>query len=678
MREKHRFQILSIICLFLIFIYCRPAYAAKTNLRVAINCSLPPFQFINEKGKPDGMHIEILDIIAKRNNFDIQYIPMETKSECLDALDSGQVDMVVGVIMDKNSPYYSQCTNEISSSSLCLIAPNKTAEYINSGKGNYKYSISYEYGTADYLFISFINASKYIAVANQNQVYNTCIQGDADAMIGIKSSLLYQLKQAGLEDDYSIVYNYMATVKYSILVQKGDEELKRLLNNEIAALHASSSYQNIYNKWMVSEQSMNINIIIKRVVYISIAVIIGVIIYTIFSWQINALLKKQVAEKTQKLQEINKELQLRIRQIENESTLRNLIIENSHSGMILIDKNYLITLANSSACALSGQASIPVGEKIQNVSVFRELLNGRINDIFCDNYCMTNEIVPIVTDGEQKEYRLNINQTMKDGCVSGALLTVEDVTKEEREKRELFEKEKNKALNRIIAGIAHEIKNPLMSIRTFATLIGTKGDDKEFQESFYQFVPGEVDRINKLIESLINYAKPVAKEMECVDVKAIINDCMYLTRPVVKRGIIGIQTEIGDNLIIKVNKDQVKQVLINIFMNGIESMEKKIKTSDNIGKDKLTMRVSAWAEDEYVFISIADEGMGMNTKELRNCTDPFFTTKAAGTGLGLALSKVFIKENKGELFIESMEMEYTKVIIRFRRYCTNESEGFDN
>lgn len=571
--------------------------------------------------------------------------------------------------MDKNSEYYSQFTNEISSSSLCLIAPDKTAEYINSGEGNYKYSISYEYGTADYLFISFLNASKYIAVANQNQVYNTHIEGDTDAMIGIKSSLLYKLKQAGLEDDYTIIYNYMATVKYTIVVQKGDSELKRLLNSEIAALHASSSYQDIYKKWMISEQSLDNNEIVKKVMYISIAIIIGVIVYTIFSWQINAILKRQVAEKTQKMQEINEELQLRIRQIEDESTLRNLIIENSHSGMILVDKNHFITLANSSACALSGQTVIPVGEKIQNVRIFRELLKDRINDIFQDNYCLTNEIIPSATDqGEQKNYRLNINQTMEDGRINGALVTVEDVTKEERKKRELFEKEKNKSLNRIIAGIAHEIKNPLMSIRTFATLIGTRGDDKEVQESFCRFVPGEVDRINKLIESLINYAKPTMKEMEWVDVKAIIDDCIYLTHPVVKKGSIVIKKDIADNLTIKINKDQIKQVLINIFMNGIESMEKKIKSLADIGKDKLTMAISALAEDEYVFISITDEGMGMNEKELKSCTDPFFTTKAAGTGLGLALSKVFIKENKGELHIESLEKEYTRIVIRFRRY----------
>lgn len=660
-------------------LYCRPAQAVTTSLRVALNCNLPPFQFINDEGEPDGMHVEMLNTIAQRNDFDIQYIPMETKQECLDALESGQVDMILGVTMDRDSPYYYQFTDEISSSSLCMIAPNKIAEEISSTNNKYNYSIAYEYGTANYSYMSFIKASKYIAVGNQTQVFETHISGKADIMIGIKNSLLYQIKQASLEKDYTIVYNYMTTVKYTIIVQKGDNELKRILNSELVSMHASSLYQDIYDKWIVNERSLDFSKLIKKVMYISIIAVIVVMVYVVFSWEINRLLKKQVAEKTQKLQETNVELQMRIRQVENESTLRNLIIENSHTGMILVDENHTITLANTSACFLCGQTTIPMGEKIKDVGLFHELLEDKIDMAFKDDGSLSNEIVTLTgDDGEQKKYRLNISHTMRDEDINGVLVTIEDVTDEERHKRELFEKEKNKALNRIIAGIAHEIKNPLMSIRTFATLIGTQGEDREFQESFCKFVPGEVDRINKLIESLINYAKPAMQEMECVDVKAIISDCMYLTRPVVKTGSIEIYEDIEDNINIKANKDQIKQVLINIFMNAIESMEKKLKFLSGGGHKQLSMKISARDMGGQVVISITDEGVGMNAKELRSCTEPFFTTKAAGTGLGLALSKVFVKENKGELSIESEETKYTRIVMKFRRYWANESKGFDN
>ena len=674
MRNKFRCLFLVSIFLTLMFFYCRPAKAVTTNLRVALNCNLPAFQFINDKGKPDGMHVEILNTIADRKGFNIQYIPMETKQECLDALDSGEVDMILGAMMDKDSPYYYQFTDEISSSSLCLIAPNKIAQRISSGDNRYDYSISYEYGTVNYTYMSFIKAVKYIAVGNQTEVLEAQVSGETDAMIGIKNSLLYQLRQAGLMKDYTIVYNYMDTVKYAIIVRKGDTDLKRTLNSEIVSIHASSLYQDIYNKWIVNEQYLDISKLIKKVVFISIILVIGAMVYIIFSWEINRLLKKQVAEKTQKLQEANAQLQMKIQQIQNESTLRNLIIENSHTGMILVDENHTITLVNSSACFLCGLATIPAGEKVENVRLFHEILKDKIDMVFSDNCSMGNEIVTLTgDDGEKRKYRLNISQTVRDGDINDVLVMIEDVTEEERRKRELFEKEKTKSLNRIIAGIAHEIKNPLMSIRTFAALIGTKAGDREFQESFCKFVPGEVDRINRLIESLINYAKPVIREMECVDVKAIISECMYLTRPVIKKGSIVIHEDIEDNLHIKANKDQIKQVLINIIMNAIESMEKKIKSMSGEDHRKLSMNISARDVEGQVVISITDEGVGMNAKELRSCTDPFFTTKVSGTGLGLALSKVFVKENKGELSIESEETKYTRIVMKLRRHKTDES-----
>ncbi|MEG1389801.1 MAG: hypothetical protein RSD07_05500, partial [Angelakisella sp.] len=84
-------------------------------------------------------------------------------------------------------------------------------------------------------------------------------------------------------------------------------------------------------------------------------------------------------------------------------------------------------------------------------------------------------------------------------------------------------------------------------------------------------------RINKLVESLINYAKPVKGETEVIDINALVNECMYLTHAITQKGFVRIDTEIGDGLTIWGDKTQLKQVLVNIIINGIESMEKKIK-----------------------------------------------------------------------------------------------------
>ncbi|MEM1485041.1 transporter substrate-binding domain-containing protein [Oscillospiraceae bacterium PP1C4] len=666
--NKKLFRICFCLLSIVFLTSASPVHAVTTKLKVALNCNMPPYQFVDKDGHCAGMHIDILDAIAEDKGLVIEYIPMEKTSNCTAALDKGEVDLVLGIVIDPNSKYTGQFTQEISSSTLCMIAPNSFIEK-NDIQRNLKNGIAvFEYGTASYSLISKLGASMCLAVGNQKEVFDTHTLKKADVMVGVKSSMLYQLYQRGMEDDYSIIHNYMATVRYAMVVQNGDDELMRYLNSGISTLRANSGYGNIYSRWTIDEGSNNMKALIVKIAYISATIGAAAAAYIIFSIRIRSILKKRVVEQTQEIQSANAELERRIVQIQDESALRNSIIEYSPNGMVLFDRNYNIKLMNNSACNLAGISRMPIGESVLSLGFFKDILKSRMEELFVERQDLNNQIVTLPSaQGETRTYRCNIHQTMEYGESSGALLTVMDVTKEEKEKQESFEKEKSKALNRMIAGIAHEIKNPLMSIRTFATLMKTKRDDRQFQELFEEFVPKEVDRMNKLIESLINYAKPMKGTVERIDVKAAIGDCMYLTRTVVKQGRIRVEVSAEDGLMIEADKNQIKQVLINIIINGIESMEKKLKELDPEKGPPLILNVWARAEDENIIITIRDEGNGMSEKELRRCADPFFTTKATGTGLGLALSKHFIQENNGDLLIESVEREYTSITIVFRR-----------
>ena len=268
---------------------------------------------------------------------------------------------------------------------------------------------------------------------------------------------------------------------------------------------------------------------------------------------------------------------------------------------------------------------------------------------------------------ENHTYQCSVIQAPGADAQSGILLTILDITKEEQEKRLAFEKEKSKAMNRLIAGIAHEIKNPLMSIRTFANLITTRRGDQQVQDMFAEFVPDEVDRINKLVEGLINYAKPTQKQVTSIDLGNVINECMYLTQAVVKQGRIQVEVRAEEGLLIRGDQTQIKQVLINIILNSIESMEKKMKEQSGQATHRPVLTIEAKGVGSQAVITVEDEGCGMTEKEIRRCTDPFFTTKTTGTGLGLALSKNYLEENGGCLLIESKLQEYTRITMKFDR-----------
>ena len=135
-------------------------------------------------------------------------------------------------------------------------------------------------------------------------------------------------------------------------------------------------------------------------------------------------------------------------------------------------------------------------------------------------------------------------------------MTVEDITAEERKKQELFEQEKKQSLNRLVAGIAHEIKNPLMAIRTAATLMRDQGSDQEVQEAFSKYVPDEVDRINQLVNGLIHYARPVEGDLERIELSKVVQECLYLTKVVTKAGVFYLPHWARLYLFLQIGQDQ--------------------------------------------------------------------------------------------------------------------------
>jgi len=313
-----------------------------------------------------------------------------------------------------------------------------------------------------------------------------------------------------------------------------------------------------------------------------------------------------------------------------------------------------------------------VGQSALSLPVFKEIIRQAGREIFEHGNMIENQSIKIGGGiGSFQSYRYTMHQVILYGKVIQILLTVQNVTKEELEKQAAFESEKNRALMRIAAGVAHEIRNPLMSIRTFASLVGTRGNDRAVQESFAQYVPIEVDRINKLVENLIHYTKPVKRNVEMISVSDVLAECLHLLSPLIQKAKASLVKNLDGSLYITADRDQMKQIFINLIMNGVEAIEKKLSLSP-AAEVPPHLYVATAADAEWAVISIKDEGIGMSADEIQQCTDPFFTTKLSGTGLGLALCKQYISDNGGLMEITSTAREYTEISLRFAR-CRHES-----
>ena len=212
------------------------------------------------------------------------------------------------------------------------------------------------------------------------------------------------------------------------------------------------------------------------------------------------------------------------------------------------------------------------------------------------------------------------------------------------------------ALGNLVACVAHEIRNPLTAIKTFTELIPLKFDNPDFREKISIYVPREIERLNNIINDLLNYSHPRKSCGEIIYVKELVESTLVLFSERIKNKMIALDIAVEDDIIIFVDKQQMKQVVINIILNAIEAIE---------NREDACLHIASYKEKNDVVLVVADNGVGIAATDVNRVFEPFFTTKNNGTGLGLFVSYQLVKENDGDIIIDSGEKCGTKVVMRF-------------
>jgi signal transduction histidine kinase len=211
-----------------------------------------------------------------------------------------------------------------------------------------------------------------------------------------------------------------------------------------------------------------------------------------------------------------------------------------------------------------------------------------------------------------------------------------------------------KSLETIAGGFAHEIRNPLTSIKTFVQLAPERKDDPQFIQEFSKVVLDDVYRIERLIQEILDYARYMEPKLTEEDFNDIVASCLYFIDVKADNQGIKIEKELADDLPrVMLDRQQIKQVLLNLFLNAMDSMARtggrlRVQTSKLVKPGG-----SVW-----VNIEIEDTGEGIQETNLEHIFDPFFTTKHEsgeheGTGLGLTIVHQIIQEHHGEIRVKS-------------------------
>ena len=204
------------------------------------------------------------------------------------------------------------------------------------------------------------------------------------------------------------------------------------------------------------------------------------------------------------------------------------------------------------------------------------------------------------------------------------------------------------SLGTLTAGLAHEIRNPLVAIKTFIQLLPERLEDEEFRRHFLSIASSEVDRISSLVNELLEFARTSDPKFEMEDVNSILDGMILLISTESKKKHIEIVKEYGQDLpLISIDREQIKQVFLNILLNAIEA------TSEN---GKIIVDTRSFLKpggESYIQIRFTDTGCGIPTEHLEDIFNPFFTTKNTGSGLGLSISHQIVQDHKGYINVES-------------------------
>jgi len=222
------------------------------------------------------------------------------------------------------------------------------------------------------------------------------------------------------------------------------------------------------------------------------------------------------------------------------------------------------------------------------------------------------------------------------------------------------EKLKTEAL--LAQKIAHEIKNPLTAIQTFSEYLPQKLKDVKFLKKFPKIVIPEVNRINILLERLLDFSKPDPSQKEDTNIHQLLESNIQLFERQFEQKNIKIKINLykEKEYTLYIDPDQIKQAIINIILNALDSMSKggDLHISTYITKD-------IPSDMEYFLITFKDTGSGINAEDLPFIFDSFFSQKPSGTGLGLAITQRIIHQNNGKIRAESIKNFGTTFFFEF-------------
>jgi two-component system, sporulation sensor kinase E len=241
----------------------------------------------------------------------------------------------------------------------------------------------------------------------------------------------------------------------------------------------------------------------------------------------------------------------------------------------------------------------------------------------------------------------------------GHVIILRDITESRRNAQQTIESERLNALRLLAAGVAHEIGNPLNSLHIHLQLMERsvqklQDEEKAELEQSIDVARSEVNRLDSIVTQFLKAIRPSRPQLRPENVNTIVEEGVRFFAPELQDREIVVEQELRSDLpLLQLDRDQMKQAFYNVIKNSVEAMHRDGK-----------LRIRTDLADTHVIVRFIDTGGGMSAENLGRVFEPYFTTKASGSGLGLLIVRRILREHGGELSIESSEGKGVTLTIR--------------
>jgi PAS domain S-box-containing protein len=387
-------------------------------------------------------------------------------------------------------------------------------------------------------------------------------------------------------------------------------------------------------------------------------VMLGVVIGTLLIESYAKLHRVNIAlsETNKMVASTQEELEHTLKTLEASESKYRLIAENTSDLIMVMDKDHSIAYFSPSHEVVLGYDST----ELANVELCKfihpedvEIFKTTIKKLFVNNESDSMEFRFKHKNGRWIEFESHCMSVMgENDFIEHIVLVSRDISERKKAEEFLLQSEKLSIVGELAAGVAHEIRNPLTTIKGFVQLYKKENSSIEFTD----LLLNELERIETITSELLTLGKPQAIQMNRTNLRELIENTLELLQPQAYMNDIQFKLNCEDSsYFITCEKNQLKQVFLNILKNSMEAM-------NNGGDIQLNLRKSI--KGNCIIISVQDQGSGIPEELLPRLGEPFYSLKEKGTGLGLMICHKIIKQHHGSITYQSKVNKGTLVEIR--------------